>query len=155
MIEDTRQQLGKDYIAIKTRDWHLMKAFKEAVEEMGWQYNFGFTKFSQERFAEWMDNHGCMYFSYDFEDMEGKPAFALSSSQLPSYKLPENWSTALRAAKSMLDHHRYTYSVELNEDYTAVVDVKQRTVRVGCQEFSMDKVLQIVDIFKKQTFNNK
>ena len=77
MIEDTRQQLGKDYIAIKTNDWHLMKAFKEAVEEMGWQYNSGFTKFSQERFSEWMDNHGCMYFSYDFEDMEGKPAFAL------------------------------------------------------------------------------
>ena len=150
MIEDTRQHLGKDYIAIKTNDWHLMNAFKEACEEMGWQYNSGFTKFSQERFAEWLDNSGCMYFSYDFEDMEGKPAFALSSSQLPAYQLPQDWRPALRAAKSMLDQHRYMFSVELNEDYTAVVDVKRKTVRVGCQEFSMDKVLQIADIFKKQ-----
>ena len=149
-VEDITQHLGKDYIAIKTNDWHLMKAFKEACEEMGWQYNSGFTKFSQERFAEWLANNGCMYFSYDFEDMEGRPAFALSSSQLPAYQLPQDWRPALRAAKSMLDQHRYMFSVELNEDYTAVVDVKRKTVRVGCQEFSMDKVMQIVDIFKKQ-----
>ena len=155
MKEDTRRHLGKDYLSIKTEDWHLMKAFKEAVEEMGWQYNHSFTKFSQERFDEWMDDNGCMYFSYDFSNMEGRPAFALSSSQLPSYKLPEDWSMAIRAAKNMLEHHRYMFSVELNEDYTAVVDIKQKTVRVGCQEFSMDKVLQIADIFKKQIVNNK
>ena len=155
MIEDTRRHLGKDYLSIKTEDWHLMKAFKEAVEEMGWQYNHSFTKFSQERFDEWMDDNGCMYFSYDFSNMEGRPAFALSSSQLPSYKLPEDWSMAIRAAKNMLDQHRYMFSVELNEDYTAVVDIKQKLVRVGCQEFPMDKVMQIADIFKKQTFNNK
>ena len=155
MIEDTRRHLGKDYLSIKTEDWHLMKAFKEAVEEMGWQYNHSFTKFSQERFDEWMDDNGCMYFSYDFSNMEGRPAFALSSSQLPSYKLPEDWSMAIRAAKNMLEHHRYMFSVELNEDYTAVVDIKQKLVRVGCQEFPMDKVLQIADIFKKQIVNNK
>ena len=155
MIEDTRRHLGKDYLSIKTEDWHLMKAFKEAVEEMGWQYNHSFTKFSQERFDEWMDDNGCMYFSYDFSNMEGRPAFALSSSQLPSYKLPEDWSMAIRAAKNMLDQHRYMFSVELNEDYTAVVDIKQKLVRVGCQEFPIDKVLQIADIFKKQIVNNK
>ena len=155
MIEDTRQHLGKDYIAIKTDSWPLMKAFKEECETLGWLYNSCFTMFSQERFVEWLDNNGCMYFSYDFEDMEGKPAFALSSSQLPGYQLPQDWRPALRAVKSMLDQHRYMFSVELNKDYTAVVDIKQRTVRVGCQEFPMDKVLQIADIFKKQTFNNK
>ena len=155
MIEDTRRHLGKDYIAIKTDSWPLMKAFKEECETLGWQYNSGFTKFSQERFAEWLDDNGCMYFSYDFSNMEGRPAFALSSSQLPSYQLPEDWSMAIRAAKNMLEHHRYMFSVELNEDYTAVVDIKQKLVRVGCQEFPMEKVLQIVDIFKKQIVNNK
>ena len=155
MIEDTRQHLGKDYLSIKTDSWPLMKAFKEECEALGWKYNHSFTKFSQERFDEWKDSNGCMYFSYDFEDMEGQPAFALSSSQLPSYQLPEDWSMAIRAAKNMLDQHRYVYSVELNEDYTAVVDIKNRTVRVGCQEFSMDKVMQIADIFKKQIVNNK
>jgi len=150
MIEDTRQHLGKDYLSIKTEDWHLMKAFKEAVEEMGWQYNSSFTKFDIERFSSTLSGNGCMYFSYDFEDMEGQPAFALSSSQLPAYQLPQDWRPALRAAKAMLDQHRYMFAVELNEDYTAVVDIKRKTVRVGCQEFPMDKVLQIVDIFKKQ-----
>ena len=155
MIEDTRQHLGKDYISIKTDSWPLMKAFKEECETLGWQYNHSFTKFSADEYARRMDDNGCMYFSYDFEDMEGKPAFALSSSQLPAYQLPEDWSMAIRAAKNMLDQHRYVYSVELNENYTAVVDIKQRTVRVGCQEFPMDKVMQIVDIFKKQIVNNK
>ena len=150
MIEDTRRHLGKDYIAIKTDSWPLMKAFKEECETLGWLYNSCFTMFSQERFVEWLDDNGCMYFSYDFSNMEGRPAFALSSSQLPSYKLPEDWSMAIRAAKNMLEHHRYMFSVELNEDYTAVVDIKQKLVRVGCQEFPMDKVMQIVDIFKKQ-----
>ena len=155
MIEDTKQKLGKDYLSIKTDSWPLMKAFKEECEALGWQYNHSFTKFSQERFDEWKDDNGCMYFSYDFEDMEGKPAFALSSSQLSSYHLPQDWSQALCAVKVMLNQHRYMFSVELNEDYTAVVDIKQKTVRVGCQEFPMDKVLQIADIFKKQIVNNK
>ena len=155
MIEDTRQHLGKDYIAIKTDSWPLMKAFKEECETLGWLYNSCFTMFSQERFVEWLDNNGCMYFSYDFEDMEGKPAFALSSSQLPSYHLPQDWSQALCAVKSMLDHHRYTYSVELNEDYTAVVDTKKETVRVGCQEFPFRKIFEITNLIQLQKIKNK
>jgi len=155
MIEDTRQHLGKDYLSIKTEDWYLMKAFKEAVEEMGWRYNHSFTKFSQEGFAERTHDSGCMYFSYDFEDMEGRPAFALSSSQLPSYKLPEDWSMAIRAAKSMLDQHRYMFSIELNEDYTAVVDMKKRIVKVGCQEIAFSKVLEVAEIIREKQFKNK
>ena len=155
MIEDTRRHLGKDYIAIKTDSWPLMKAFKEECETLGWQYNSGFTKFSQERFAEWLDDNGCMYFSYDFSNMEGRPAFALSSSQLPSYKLPEDWSMAIRAAKNMLEHHRYMYSVELNEDYTAVVDTKKETVRVGCQEFPFRKIFEITNLIQLQKIKNK
>ena len=155
MIEDTRQHLGKDYIAIKTDSWPLMKAFKEECEALGWQYNHSFTKFSADEYARMMDDNCCMYFSYDFEDMEGKPAFALSSSQLLSYKLPENWSMAILAAKNMLDHHRYTYSVELNEDYTAVVDTKKETVRVGCQEFPFRKIFEITNLIQLQKIKNK
>ena len=113
MIEDTRRHLGKDYIAIKTDSWPLMKAFKEECETLGWQYNSGFTKFSQERFDELMDDNGCMFFSYDFSNMEGLPAFALSSSQLPSYKLPEDWSMAIRAAKNMLEHQSVLQNLNL------------------------------------------
>ena len=155
MIEDTKQKLGQDYIAIKTDSWPLMKAFKEECETLGWLYNHSFTKFSQERFDEWKDDNGCMYFSYDFEDMEGRPAFALSSSQLLSYKLPENWSMAILAAKNMLDQHRYMYSVELNEDYTAVVDTKKETVRVGCQEFPFRKIFEITNLIQLQKIKNK
>ena len=155
MKEDTRQHLGKDYIAIKTDSWPLMKAFKEECEALGWQYNHSFTKFSADEYARRMDDNCCMYFSYDFEDMEGRPAFALSSSQLLSYKLPENWSMAILAAKNMLDHHRYTYSVELNEDYTAVVDTKKETVRVGCQEFPFRKIFEITNLIQLQKIKNK
>ena len=54
MIEDITQHLGKDYLSIKTEDWYLMKAFKEAVEEMGWKYNHSFTKFSADEFSRRM-----------------------------------------------------------------------------------------------------
>jgi hypothetical protein len=155
MIEDTRQHLGKDYLSIKTDSWPLIKAFKEECETLGWKYNHSFTKFSADEFSRRIDDHGCMYFSYDFEDMEGQPAFALSSSQLPSYQLPEDWSMAIRAAKSMLDQHRYMYSVELNEDYTAVVDTKSETVRVGCQEFPFRKIFEITNLIQLQKIKNK
>ena len=96
MIEDTRQHLGKDYIAIKTDSWPLMKAFKEECEALGWQYNHSFTKFSQERFAEWMDDNGCMYFSYDFEDMEGNQHSLCPrvSCRLTNYQRIGQWQYA-------------------------------------------------------------
>ncbi len=156
--EDTRQKLGMDYLAIKTNSWHLVKAFKEAVEEMGWRYNTQFTAFTQEKFESegTSSTSRCLYFSFDFDEMEGVPAFAISNTELDHFELPKDWNRAVVAAKQMiLENKPYLCRVELNEDYTAVVDIKKRVVRVGCQEFPMDKVLQIADIFKKQTFNNK
>ena len=171
--EDTRQKLGMDYLAIKTNSWHLMKAFKEAVEEMGWKYNTQFTAFTQEKF----DSEGtsstsrCLYFSFDFDEMEGVPAFALSNTELDHFELPKDWNRAVVAAKQMLlENKPYLRRVELNEEYTAVVDIKKRIVRVGCQEFSFGKVLEIANIINKNsktgqtfadqadikiTFNNK
>lgn len=149
--EDHRLELGRDYLSIKTDDWHLMKAFKEACEDMGWKYCTNFTQFTQETFETMKKNNRdhCMYFSYEFDNMEGQPAFALSNSGLTSYLLPHDWKSALKAAKSMLEHHSHLYRVELNEDYTAVVDTKRRLVRVGCQEFEFDKVLEIANLINK------
>lgn len=150
-LEDRSQKIGKDYLAVKTDSWHLMKAFKEACEEIGWRYNHSFTKFTEEKFKDdYAISQGrCMYFSFDFDAMEGQPAFALSCTSLLSYTLPIQWNEALAAAKKMLDANRHLYSVELNEDYTAVVDTKKRIVRVGCQDFSFDKVLEIANIINK------
>lgn len=148
--EDTTQKMGSDYLAVKTGSWHLIKAFKEACEEMGWKYNHRFTAFTQEKYDKMNEGkHRCLYFSFDFDDMEGQPAFALSCTTLPSYTLPVQWNEALASAKKMLDANRHLYSVELNEDYTAVVDTKKRTVRVGCQEFPFDKIEQLVNIVNK------
>jgi hypothetical protein len=151
LYEDTNQIIGKQYLAVRTDSFSLYKAFKEECEKLGWIYNERFTEFTEER----SQRNDCMYFSFDFDDMEGQPAFALSNTRLQTYQLPQQWYQALEAAKSLINANRHLYAVELNEDYTAVVDIKRKTVRVGCQEFPMDKVMQIVDIFKKQTFNNK
>lgn len=148
--EDTRQKLGVDYLAIKTNSWHLIKAFKEAVEEMGWKYNTRFTAFTQEKFDNMNDEDRCLYFSFDFDDMEGIPAFSLSHSVLLAYSIPIQWNEALTAARKMREANLHLYSVELNEDYTAVVDTKKKTVRVGCQDFSFNKVLEIANIINKQ-----
>lgn len=156
--EDTRQKLGVDYLAIKTRDWHLMKAYKEAVEEMGWKYNTQFTAFTQEKFESegTSSTSRCLYFSFDFGEMEGIPAFAISNTELDHFELPKDWNRAVVAAKQMiLENKPYLRRVELNEDYTAVVDIKKRVVRVGCQEFAFDKVQEIAKIITDSINKNK
>lgn len=152
--EDTRQKIGIDYLAVKTRSWHLAKAFKEAVEEMGWKYNTSFTPFTQDKFESegTSSTSRCLYFSFDFDDMEGMPAFAISNTELDHFELPKDWNRAVIAAKQMLlENKTHLHRVELNEDYTAVVDTKQRVVRVGCQEFSFGKVLEIANIINKNS----
>lgn len=157
-LEDTRQKLGMDYLAIKSNSWHLIKAFKEAAEEMGWRYNTDFTSFTQEKFESegTSSTSRCLYFSFDFGEMEGIPAFALSNTDLDHFELPKDWNRAVVAAKQMiLENKPYLHRVELNEDYTAVVDIKKRVVRVGCQEFSFDKVQEIAKIITDSINKNK
>jgi hypothetical protein len=96
-----------------------------------------------------------MYFSFDFDAMEGQPAFALSCTSLPHFELPREWNEALTAARKMLDANRHLYSVELNEDYTAVVDTKKRIVRVGCQEFPFSKIQEVAKIIRDSINKNK
>lgn len=147
LYEDTSQIIGKQYLSVRTDSFALYKAFKEECEKLGWIYNERFTEFTEER----SQRNDCMYFSFEFDDMEGQPAFALSNTRLQTYQLPQQWYQALKAAKSLIDANRHLYAVELNDDYTAVVDTKRRVIRVGCQEFSFGKVLEITNIINKNS----
>ena len=143
MIENKKLSLGQDYMAVKCdkHSFSLYKAFKEECEKMGWQYNNSFTPFSEERFDLGQSN--CMYFSYHFDHAEGKPSFSFSNTDLNSYSLPEQWYAAKRAVKQMIDERSHLHEIELNSEYTAIVDTKKRVVKVGCQEIPFSRVIEI------------
>ena len=147
LYEDTSQIIGKQYLSVRTDSFALYKAFKEECEKLGWIYNERFTPFEEYRSTI----NDCMYFSYDFDDMEGQPSFAFSNTRLQTYQLPQQWYQALESAKSLINANRHLYAVELNEDYTAVIDTKTKKVRVGCQEFGFDRVLEVAKQINKQT----
>ena len=141
--------MGKDYVAVRSTSFALYKAFKEECEKLGWIYNERFTPFKEDTWlARGLD---CMYFSYDFDDMEGQPAFSFSNTGQKSFALPEQWYQALNSVKEMLKANKHKFSVVLNEDYTAVVDTKKKLVRVGCQEFEFDRVLELANVIKQKT----
>jgi hypothetical protein len=142
---DQLSTMGIDYMAVKSDSFALYKAFKEECEKLGWKYNEKFSEFTHERAL--VRDLNCMYFSYDFDYMQGEPAFSLSYTSLKSFQLPQQWYQALKCAKDMLEVGRNT--VQLNEDYTARVDAKRKVVTVGCQEFSFDKVLELAKIINK------
>ena len=146
-LENYKERLGMDYMAVRSDSFALYKAFKEEVEKMGWIYNERFTEFNEEK----VSLYDCMYFSYDFDFMEGEPVFAISNTRQKSFQLPEQWYSALNAAQKMIEANRHKVSVVLNEDYTAVIDTKTKKVRVGCQEFGFDKVLEVANTIRKQT----
>jgi hypothetical protein len=129
---------------IKCKDFHVMKAFKEACEEMGWKYLEDFTWFSLENCRA----YGEMYFTtYGF----GKNSNAFSISNLSAsvsavFTLPLQWEEALEHAKQLLEDKKVM--VQLNKDYTAEVDLKSKTAKVGCQTFTYEKIRELYLAFE-------
>lgn len=124
--------------------WHfsLYEAFKKEVENIGWTYNSDFTEFRQN------SGHDCLYFSFEFGAMQGQPAFALSNTGDQKFQLESEFQEALNYAKQLINRIR---SIKLNENHTAIISVKDKTVTVGCQEFSFDKVLELANLITKTT----
>jgi hypothetical protein len=145
LYEDTSHIIGKQYLSVRTDSFTLYKAFKEECEKLGWIYNERFTEFTEER----SQRNDCMYFSFEFDDMEGQPAFALSNTRLKTFQLPQQWYQALDAAKNLMQANRHLYTVELNDEWKAIVDTKKKLVRVGCEQFKFDKVLELANVIKK------
>jgi len=41
-----------------------------------------------------------------------------------------------------------TFTIKLNDEYDAVVDVENQTIKVGCQEFNLNIINEIKDKIK-------
>lgn len=124
--------------------WHfsLYEAFKKEVENIGWTYNSDFTEFRPN------SGHDCLYFSFEFGSMKGRPAFALSNTGDQKFQLESQFEEALSYAKQLVWN---TATLRLNENYTAIVNRRDKTVTVGCQEFSFDKALELANLITKTT----
>jgi hypothetical protein len=132
----------KTEFGIKCKDFHVMKAFKEACEEMGWKYQEDFTKFSREKCRTYSE----MYFTTNgFGDKVD--AFSLTNLvNVPTvFTLPLQWEEALEHANQSLNRK---VKVQLNKDYTAEVDLKSKTAKVGCQTFTYEKIRELYLAFE-------
>jgi hypothetical protein len=132
----------KTEFGIKCNDYHVMKAFKEACEEIGWQYVEGFTEFSRENCY----TRGQMYFTTN--GFVGKTnAFSLTNLvNVPTvFTLPLQWEEALEHANQSLNRK---VKVQLNKDYTAEVDLKNQIAKVGCQTFTYEKIRELYLAFE-------
>jgi hypothetical protein len=91
----------KREFGIECKDFHVMKAFKEACEEMGWKYLEDFTKFSREK----CHTYSQMYFTTEWFGGISN-AFSLTANLVDvptAFTLPLQWEEALERAKQVLD----------------------------------------------------
>jgi hypothetical protein len=87
---------------VTAKHFSLYKAFKEEAEKLGWTYNYDFTPFTEAKFESLLEDESdrqCLYFSYEFGNCEGKPAFAFSNSNL-AICLERNFQIALDHLKA-------------------------------------------------------
>lgn len=129
-------------MAVTANHFSLYEAFKKEVEKIGWTYNSDFTDFKPN------SGHDCLYFSFEFGGMHGQPAFALSNTGESKFQLESQFEEALTYAKRLVKSIR---PFRLNENYTAIISMKEETVTVGCQEFSFHKVLELANLITKST----
>lgn len=139
----------KNTMAVTANHFSLYEAFKKEVENIGWTYNSDFVQFKEN-----VTGRNCMYFSFDFGAMKGQPAFALSNTGEENFQLETQFQEALDCAKDLINSR----SVKLNESYLAKINLEDKTVTVGCQHFSFDKVRELTDLINKleeKDFANK
>lgn len=130
----------KNTMAVTANHFSLYEAFKKEVEKLGWTYDSEFVEFSENTFGR-----NCMYFSFDFGAMKGQPAFALSNTGQAMYELESEFQQALDQAKDLIQ----TRSFKLNDYYTAKINVADKTVTVGYEDFSFEKVRELTDLINE------
>lgn len=142
----------KNTMAVEANHFSLYEAFKKEVEKLGWTYNSDFVEFSPRNGLT-----DCLYFSFDFQAMKGKPAFSLSMTCDKKFQLESEFAEALERAKYLIQNWREQKSFKLNDLYTAEINVKEKTVTVyeqqfGIQygeQFSFDKVRELTDLINE------
>lgn len=132
----------KNTMAVTANHFSLYEAFKKEVESLGWTYNSEFVEFDKSLAFGYRN---CLFFSYDFRAMKGKPAFALSCTDTIHFKLESQFAEALEMAKQIIDNHKII-NFKLNDYYTAEINVKEKTVTVGGEQFSFEKVRELTDL---------
>jgi hypothetical protein len=110
----------KTRFAVTAKHFSLYEAFKKECERLGWTYNTSFTEFSEKASYSYMDLN-CLYFSFDFDGMEQKPAFALSSTDEFAYKLETQFEEALKCAKTAIEEYNTLRKVKLTEDHRKAI----------------------------------
>lgn len=127
---------------VKCSNFNLMKAFKEECESMGWNYQWEFTEFNEES----VGIHSAMYFT---DDWHGEP-FGFSLTDLGGtcriFQLPQDWDKAVAYAKKAIAKE---IKLQLNSNYEAKINFRDKIVEVGCQRFSFNKINELAELINK------
>jgi hypothetical protein len=139
-------------MAVTADHFSLYEAFKTEAEKLGWTYHSDFVPFSKTRIG--LCN--CMYFSFDFGNMEGRPAFSLSSTNEKTFQLESQFGEALEMAKQIIESYSIK-TIKLNDLFLADIDPKEKTVTVYEEQFgyplgerfSFDKIRELTDLINE------
>jgi hypothetical protein len=137
-------------MSVTSNHFSLYEAFKKEAEKLGWTYHSVFVPFDDQQSL-----CNCLYFSFDFGNMEGRPAFSLSSTNEKTFQLESEFGQALQMAKQIIDSYSIK-TVKLNDLYLADVDPKEKTVTVYEEQFgyplgerfSFDKIRELTDLIE-------
>jgi hypothetical protein len=116
--------------AVTANHFSLYEAFKKEAESLGWIYHSDFVPFSSIR----LGLCNCLYFSFEFGNMEGQPAFSLSSTSEKTFQLESEFAEALEMAKQIIESYSIK-TIKLNDLFLADINSKDKTVTVYEQQF--------------------
>jgi hypothetical protein len=136
--------------AVHSKNFKLLTAFKEECEEIGWEYDSIFNKFTLANFGHDRD----LLFETEWRISPSKIGVMFSlSAYVPSdvdiYTLPKDWDIAIDAAKSTFALSK-NLQVQLNESYHADVKFTTNTVVIvkkdsGNLSLSFEQIKKVYD----------
>jgi hypothetical protein len=112
----------KQHFAVNSKNYNLLKAFKEACETMGWPFQYDYFPAPKKDSLDY--NGDPLYFTNMFRKSSGEPfgksGFCISqiTDDVPKYTLPQDWDLALNRAKELFESDSVV-TIKLNDIYSA------------------------------------
>ena len=139
-------------LAVKSKYASVYNAFITECEKIGWVWVEQFNSKSRVNIyicAE-NDQFGSIYLSNEFSWAMGKELFSFSTTNEERIDLDTDFELALSMARTIYDKIAKAYTMELTDNYKAIID--DDMIIVGCQRISFqkfDELKELVNQYKR------
>ena len=137
----------KFYVFSETTSFALINAFIIEVGKLGVFYNHNFSKLTEENYR--MRNRH-LFFSNTWigQCIGNSCSLSVGSDDTKCFCLETNWKDAIEHVKEWVIINKMDI-FDLNDKYKAEIDYNTKTVKVGCQTFSFQKIQELTKLLDK------